>query len=251
MKIDLVLTACDENEKYLSLAPYYFEFWEKKIGLSCVLILIAENIPSFLKKYEKQIILFSMTEVHSAYIAQVIRILYPALFTNKNVLITDVDMFPISKEYFVSTIQSFDNKTFISFTDRYIKELNELAICYNVANSNTWSEIFSIKTIEDIKNKLLEWYNSDYNGHKNCLGWSVDQKKLFEYVFKWSENNKDLLVVLKDENTKLNRLDLNRRRNYSVFIKDKGLFLEKIKNNEITDVHTRNKNVLNAILRQS
>ena len=48
MKIDLVLTACDENEKYLSLAPYYFEFWEKKIGLSCVLILIAENIPSFL-----------------------------------------------------------------------------------------------------------------------------------------------------------------------------------------------------------
>ena len=179
MKIDFVLTSCNEVEKYISMVPFFFKFWENIIKLPCKLILIAEKIPLFLKEYEDSIILYPyINNLNTGFISQVIRILYPALFIDKNILITDVDIFPISNDYFTQYITEFDNNYFITYTDRYIKNNNELAICYNLANSRLWSKIFSINSINDIIEKLNNWYEIDYNGIKNCNGWNVDQKKL-------------------------------------------------------------------------
>ena len=216
MKIDLILTACNEKEKYLTLVPYYFQFWEK-LGIPSTLILISDHIPEFLIKYKPQIILFSVPEIDSAYVSQVVRILYPALFNDKNILITDVDIFPISKKYFTSSIEEYEQDSFVTFTDRYVKSANEFAICYNIANSKTWSEIFSVKTIKDVKKKLIEWYDPEYNGIKNCPGWHIDQKKLYQYVSKWGAISKNSLIVLRDKDLGFIRLNLNRgvvRRNY-------------------------------------
>jgi hypothetical protein len=247
MKIDLILTACNEKEKYLTLVPYYFQFWEK-LGIPSILILISDHIPEFLIKYKAQIILFSVPEIDSAYVSQVVRILYPALFNDKNILITDVDIFPISKKYFTSSIEEYEQDSFVTFTDRYVKSANEFAICYNIANSNIWSEIFSVKTIKDVKKKLIEWYNPEYNGIKNCQGWNIDQKKLYQYVSKWGETPKNSLIVLRDKDLGFNRLNLNRGVVHKEYRMNKEHFIQKIIDRQITDIHSRDKNILKHIL---
>lgn len=44
-----------------------------------------------------------------------------------------------------------------------------IAICYNVANSSVWNEIFNINNLEDINNILLSNYDDKYNGTKIVL----------------------------------------------------------------------------------
>ena len=77
MKIDLVLTACNINDHYLSLYPYIVRVWKEKFGLDCHLILIANQIPNNLKVYAKNITLFDpIPGINPVFVAQVIRILY-------------------------------------------------------------------------------------------------------------------------------------------------------------------------------
>ena len=202
MKIDIVLTACNDVYKYISYYPTVYKVWKQRFNLDLYLILINDKIPDYLQEYKDTIILFpEFDKIHSGFISQVIRILYPALFENKNVLITDMDIIPISKKYFIDSISSYDDKKFITYTDRYINRKNQdplYAICYNVANSKTWKEIFNINNENDIKNIIKEWYDSGYTGKKNCPGWYKDQLKLYEYVQNWERKNKDLIIKLSE-----------------------------------------------------
>jgi hypothetical protein len=84
-----------------------------------------------------------------------------------------------------------------------------LAICYNIAKGKTWKNIFGINNIEDIRETINIWYNNQYSGLKNCLGWFTDQKKLYEYVKKYDQNK---VIYLKDEDLKFKRLDKRNRK---------------------------------------
>ena len=210
MKIDFVLTACNTSDHYLSLYPHIFKVWKEKFNLECYLILIATQIPEFLKEYSDKIILFEpIPNVNSIFIAQVIRILYPCIYENKNILITDVDIFPISHDYFIGSVDKLPDNVFITYRDFYLKK-NMFSICYNLANSKTWREIFQIKNVNDIVTTIKEWYDPKYNGTKNCIGWFTDQKKLYEYVTQWNHKTKQL-VILNDKNLKFKRLDKRRK----------------------------------------
>ena len=235
MKIDIVLTACNNNDRYLDLYPYVYKIWKKKFNLDCYLILISDKIDDKLIDYKDYIILFKPIEnIDSAFISQTIRILYPSLFDNKNILITDMDIFPISYSYFIDSIKNYSNDSFITYTDRYIKD-KQLAICYNLANSKTWKNIFNINNIDDINNILKEWYNKDYTGMKNCPGWKTDQYKLFEYVQKWNNvNNK--LVILNDKILNFNRL--RKKRVARTYITENfDIVKKKILTSTYTDIH--------------
>lgn len=230
MHIDLCLLATDLNKLYYNLYPYIKKAWNK-MNIDTKLILISNFIPDILKKYSDDIILFKpIVNIHSAYIAQVIRILYPCLFINKNILISDIDIIPLNKNYFNNDyIKNISNEKFIVFRDVYIKkDMN--AICYNLANSNVWKKIFKINNEIDIINKLKKWYNPEYNGKKNCLGWFTDQKILFKYLH---FNEKDV-IYLNDKDLKFNRLD---KRNKKYIIDNLNLIYNNIKSGYYTDFH--------------
>jgi len=235
MKIDFVLTACNLSDHYLNLYPSVVKVWKKKFNLDCYLILIATSIPDFLKEHEKNIILFEPIEgINDIFIAQVIRILYPCLFNNKNILITDVDIFPISYNYFIKSIENIDNNIFITYRDAYLKQ-KMIGMCYNLANSETWKEIFGITNIDNIICAIKQWYNTNYTGEKNCPGWYVDQQKLYEYVMQWKQKDATRLIILTDHNMNFKRLD-KRRREY--ILQNIDLVKNDLRKGIYTDFHT-------------
>jgi hypothetical protein len=229
MKIDLVLTAGNLSPHYTPLFPYIHKVWKHRFNLPCYMILISNHIPEYLNEYKDYIILWKPnTDMSDIYVAQVIRILYPALFDNKNVLITDLDIIPVSKDYFTKTIENYDENKFISYTDRYI-DRNMLAVCYNVANSKIWKSLFNINNANDIEKLLLKWYNKQYTGRKNCPGWFTDQQKLYQIT----KNFKDL-IIFKDKDINFKRSD-NRQRNKIEILKNFNDYLNNI--DKFTDIH--------------
>ena len=249
MKIDFVLTASNLINKYISNYPIIYKIWKRRFSLDCYLILISDEIPNELLEYKDYIILFpEFDNLNSAYISQVIRILYPALFENKNVLITDVDILPISRSYFIDSIKDYDNNKFITFTNRYDKR-KQYAICYNIANSSVWKEIFNINSIDDIKNKLIEWYNIKYIGKKNTDGWFTDQNKLYHTLENW-ENKKSKLIILKDTDLDFKRID-KRSKNVKYLKDNFETVKDDIANEKYTDLHLTKKipkKMLNKII---
>lgn len=232
MKIDFVLTAGNINSHYTKLYPLIYKIWKERFNLDCYLILVADEIPDYLEELKNYIILWNPIEnINNIYVAQVIRILYPALFKKNNILVTDLDIFPVSRKYFIDSIKDVDDNKFISYTNRYFKQ-KMVAICYNVAKSEVWSDIFGINTEDDIRKFLIENYNNEYNGRKNCPGWYTDQLKLYEYLNNWKKKENHL--ILKDKDLNFKRLN-NRQVNKEYIVKKFKKVLDELE--LYSDIH--------------
>ena len=57
-------------------------------------------------------------------------------------MITDIDMLPLCRNYYVKNIQSFDNTKFIYFFENKLFNKSQIAMCYNVAVPDVWKDIF-------------------------------------------------------------------------------------------------------------
>lgn len=233
MKIDYCIISANEHQMFLEPWLLVHKMWKQVCGIEAKLILIGTTIPEYLKDYHDSIILFEPIEdMHTAFQAQCIRILYPCLFNNKNIIVSDADILPANKSYFNDSIQEYDDNKFISYRDAYLDQ-QMLGLCYNVANSEVWKDIFKINNKDDIVNTLKKWYNKGYNGKKNCPGWYTDQQMLYKYLTEWHETS-GLHIILKDSALKFNRLDKRRRH----FISRVDIeLLKNIKNNVYSDFH--------------
>lgn len=234
MKIDMVLTAGNLNHHYLQLFPLIHLVWKKRFNLDCFMVFVGNELPEYLKKLQDFIIIFKPLEgINDIFVAQVIRLLYPIMFPDKTVLITDLDIIPVKKSYFIHPIINFDEDSFVTYTNRYHKQ-KMYAICYNLAKGKIYGDLFNFKederNIQGIINKLKEWYHPEYTGVKNCPGWYTDQKKLYEYF----QNYNGFKEILKDEEINFKRLN-NRAKDKEYIIKNFNQIYKELES--YSDIH--------------
>ena len=95
--------------------------------------------------------------VNPIFSAQTVRLLVPALFPDEVCILSDIDIMPLSHDYFVKTIKDFDENNFVIYRpDACPPEM--LALCFNAALGKTWAEIFEVATKKEIMNKILKIY---------------------------------------------------------------------------------------------
>jgi len=209
MKLDCVLTACNNNPLYCNFIPIFIRAWNKLYpAVDVKIIYISNELPEFLEHYKENIILFKPIEnVSDSFISQYIRSLYPAILNYDNgILITDMDMLPMNRTYYTKNIESFPNNKFIYLRD-VLLDCNQIAMCYNVATNKTWGEIFDIHSIEDINDRLIKVYSAcNYQNGSGNVGWFTDQIDLYNYVMNWNKKTNNF-VSLQDKLTGFNRLD--------------------------------------------
>ena len=211
MKLTRAIVACDLNKHYLDFWPIVHNAWNNIIGIPCTLILIADKIPEDMS-YKEDIVLFKpIPGIHTAFTAQCIRLLYPCLLDDgveEGIILSDMDMIPTYKPYFVDTIADLPTDTFYSYRGVHHPE-KQIWMCYVVARPSTWRDIFTVKTFEDIKGLLKEWNNwVKYEGKKGGEGWFADQQILYDYIVnQWEHPEK--LSFKNDELMSFRHLDRN------------------------------------------
>ena len=242
MKLDCVLTACNNIPMYIDFIPNFVKAWNKLCpNVDVKIILIHDSIPEKFKEYEKNIILFPpLPNVSTAFTSQYIRLLYPALLPYTNgVMITDMDILPMNSRYYIENIKPFTNDHFVYLRhvlmegyvlSNYLEQLTgrviqkkitippQLSMCYNVATPTVWGEIFTIQTVDDINKRILEVYESiEYvtpgelhkDGEVENHSWSQDQIDLYACVMKWNTHT-NKFAFIRDDNTGYRRLDRSR-----------------------------------------
>ena len=211
MKLDCVLTACDMNPLYYDFIPMFIKAWNKLYPTVDVkIILINDVFPADKESYKDNIILFKKLKgVSTAFTAQYIRLLYPCLLNYENgIMITDVDSIPMNKVFFTENIKYIDNSKWINLRDWRLH--GQIGMMGQIANSGTWKEVFKIRTIDDVNNRLISVNNKiNYIDGKKDVGWSTDQLHLYKFVMHWNKKTGNYMH-LKDRDTKFRRLDRSR-----------------------------------------
>ena len=152
MKLTTVLSAVNDNSDYYNFLPYQVIFWNK-YNIKFICVFVGDKIPDNLQPYKQNIILWPYNnDISSAFVAQNIRLYYPALLSlpdDECVMITDMDMLPCSDTYYKSGCEPYSKQDFVYY--RYISDEDKhVYICYNSAHPETWGNVFGITCSDDI-----------------------------------------------------------------------------------------------------
>ena len=102
-----VLLSCDENPYYYDFWPFARDIWKKRIGVEPQLVLISDTKST--DNFDSDGVLYvqKIEDVPIHLQAQLARIYYTKYFPNEVCLISDIDMFPVSSDFFnVQKIES-------------------------------------------------------------------------------------------------------------------------------------------------
>jgi hypothetical protein len=191
MKLSTVLASVNNNPRYYSFIPKQILFW-KKFNINFISVFVGEKIPDELINYSNNIILWNKNlDLNTAYVAQNIRMYYPALIKlpeDEFIMITDMDMLPTNYTYYTDGLEKFTINDFIYYRN---VDGNQIYMCYNASHPSTWGKLFNITNEHDIEKYIYEYYNKNYNGHPGSTGWFIDQ----EVMYKTLINYKHLQVL--------------------------------------------------------
>lgn len=234
MKLSAVLVACNENTKYLDFWPVVKKAWWELCGLPCIMVYVGKELPEHLKGDPAVKLFQPISSWPTATQAQVIRLLYPALLKCEGaVMLSDMDMIPMQKEFFFQGFEKFQPNQFVSL--RGIDEPGkQIYICYVGATPKVWSDIFNIHNEEDIRKQMIQWSQiSQSDGQHGGLGWCTDQMILYQKVKSFSEDRVGLIPWTYEADRE-DRLD--RGRPYE-WLQWNFVLEEKLKNRFYVDFH--------------
>ena len=209
--VDRVILACDSHKDYIGFRQLASAAW-KKIDVKATLVLIEkpdENIK--IDETLGDVIRLKLPDnsIHSAFASQAVRLLAPCLYPDQNITISDVDIIPLSKNYFFDNLCRGSEHSFIQYRHGCVGN-RQVPICWNAAKGSIWGDIFKIQaSMENYQDvfidRLKEWYPSLYKPIQDGESdeWYTDQKTLFKYLSQWGGDH----VKITDRDTGFCRLD--------------------------------------------
>jgi hypothetical protein len=106
--------------------------------------------------------------------AQMIRMLLPALYPELKFITTDVDMLPLSREYFrkACDLVKSDNEIINISADAYPEQVR-MPVCYFMGYGSAFSKVTGVKTRSDISDVMKAWWSKGQ-------GWGTDELSFTE-----------------------------------------------------------------------
>jgi hypothetical protein len=219
LKLDRAIIATDANPMYLEFWPIVAKAWKEIVGIKPTLVFVAPlEIP--IDETLGDVIRFEpIPDIPTAFQAQVIRLLIPILFEDEVCILSDMDMIPLQRDYFVKFVANIPADSFVIYKDGAFPAdvYTQYPMCYNAALGSTFKEIFKINGADEIRQRIQAWYNLG-------LGWTSDQQILYYAIRFWCNKETRCVMLHHDVIGRVDRACWN----YNKFL---------LKNNGYVDAH--------------
>jgi len=114
MKIDYAIISSDSNPMYLDFWPIVSKLWKQKFNIEPILIYIDEEKDKEISEEYGTVLRLTPLENIPLYIQTLwSRYWLPSLYPNKTCIISDIDMLPLSKEYFIDKIKEIPDDKYV------------------------------------------------------------------------------------------------------------------------------------------
>jgi hypothetical protein len=249
MKIDYSIHSSDSNSFYLDFWPLVSKVWKLKFNVEPILIYIDKNQDIEIDETYGTVIRIKEIDGIPNYLQNLwVRYWYPINFPDKVSIISDIDMFPLSEEYFIDSIKSISDDKYVHLnpaTDKLPHPLS-LPSCYHVAKGSKFQEV--LKLPNNWEDSISELYKtglgSDHGGHLSGKDrWAADERYATIKINNYENPNDVVLINRRDgqsahridrydwsysvENFK-NYIDSHSVRPYATYKKEIDFLLEKI-----------------------
>ncbi len=218
MKIKYAIMSCNDNPLYLEFWPIVSKIWKVKFDIEPILIFLGKmmNITS---SYGHVVEIKSTNKFPDYVLAQFSRFWYATKLGDDTAVITDIDMLPLSKWYFIDQIAAIDDNNYVNLN---FENINHIYACYHIAKGRNYNKVLQLEddlessiglALSQVKHLNIKYANLDY--------WFLDEMfttlKINQYL-----NNDILFTFLKRKGgASANRIDRS-----SNFQYDKRLLLK-------------------------
>ena len=199
MKINNAIMSSDSNSLYLDFWPIVSKLWKKKFNITPILYYIDNNHDiEISEEYGKVIKLKPIGDI-PVYL-QCLWVRYWAFteYPNDVNILSDIDMLPLSKEYFVEPIKNIDNTKYVHLNPCF-KTYGMLPSCYHVCCGSLFKEIVNLHdkwedSIEFIHSLQI---GSDPGGHlTGKTKWFTDERYSSNQVLTYQKSNPNNIVLI-------------------------------------------------------
>ncbi|MGB8467956.1 MAG: hypothetical protein WCE21_03040 [Candidatus Babeliales bacterium] len=180
-----VIIASDLNRNYIEFWPAVAHWWQDIVGIKKVTFAVVGGVPPQCDVSDENIEVIYVEPikgVSTALHAQTIRMLLPILYPNEVCILGDIDMIPLSSDFFVKYGAQVPDDHLLIYHE-YPESLGSeyyyrYPFCYTAARGSTYGEIFGISDVAQIPVLIKQWSE---------LGWGfpTDERVLYAAVQKW------------------------------------------------------------------
>jgi len=184
MKLNRAILSSNDDPKYLDFWPYVSKAWRDLIGIEPVLFFIGEaGRVEELSKYGQVIQVPVMPEWDIVNQAQSIRLWAGTKFPTDTLIISDLDMLPISRKYYTENLPEIPEDFFVSYTSDvlehgFYRRRPMFPMCYLAGKGNTFNEILGI-------NENTSWESFMLSMKKANHGYGTDQQYFYSKYLQW------------------------------------------------------------------
>jgi len=204
MKIDLVIHSSNSNPMYLDFWPLVSKVWSVRFGLRPLLVYIDEDhsIPID-TTYGDVIKMKPIPDIPVYLQCQWVRFWATTLFPNRICMTSDIDMIPISKPYFVQTIASIPDDTYVHLNANLTLGSKELylPVCYHVAKGSLFQEVFGLHASWEQSIRMLASLPMEQNAYtatipylKDKVQWGIDEEYTTTRVIDYTDRSRIVFV---------------------------------------------------------
>ena len=183
-KIDRVILSTDNKAAYIQFWPLVAKAWTEIVGIKPTLALIADDSVKIDESLGDVIRFKPIEGVTTELYAKTVRLMLPALFEDEGCIFSDIDMLPLSKDYFLDSVEGIPDDKFVVYRDgvratgyqgtRYL-------MCYNAARGKTFKDLFGLDNVlEEIPQRIKELNKLGHGG-------DTDELVLYEALKTWDE----------------------------------------------------------------
>jgi len=180
MKIKKALLSCNKNPMYLDFWPLVSRVWKMKFGIDPVLIYVDEENSDIDNTYGPVYKMKPVKNYSTILQSQFARIWLTQFFPDDICILTDIDMFPISKKYFVDQLIGINDEKYVHINPSHtIYEGASVPLCYNIAKGSTFVNVLNID--KDFEKFLI---------HNNIQdNWCADEWHLTTQIKKYDDQS--------------------------------------------------------------
>lgn len=195
MRPEIALHSCDSNPMYLDFWPLVSKVWRLRMGIEPILVYIDENHDIPIDTTYGRIIKLKPIPGIPTYMHSVWGRFWAAtLFPNKVCIVSDIDMFPISKTYFIKQLQNVPDNKYVhlysptSKVNVSIRTRHQLwcssesifPVCYHVGKGALLASVLKINpnwesSVRDLANHSYESKGTHAADAANRPKWGIDE----------------------------------------------------------------------------
>lgn len=204
MKIDKAIMSCDDKRYYLDFWYPVSKVWKKKFNIHPVLILFGDKNKLNVSEEFGTVVEFKTDPNILPHIqAQWARYWYPKTEPNTTWLISDIDMFPVSKNYFINSLASVRDDAYINLNANG----DYFPACYNGGTGKTFKEVLQLhdtweESIREVDrrskeinyNHIPESFSVYEPNQTHMANWGIDESYSIEKIKKFSDRSRIIRV---------------------------------------------------------